>query len=106
MPKWFMGLLVSFWVAGAAQAMDDWPDTHPCTGEPIPLTTEKSVVAAIECLYNGRVAKVQKVDADEWYYKIRVVSTGGRIKSIDVHPQLGLPLDPEELESVYENLDS
>jgi hypothetical protein len=78
-----------------------WPKEHPCTGEQIPLTTEKSVVLAIECLYKGRVAKVKKVDAsDGWYYELRILISGGRIKTLDVHPETGLPLDPAELEAI------
>lgn len=79
-----------------------WPDVHPCTGASIPLTTEKAVVQAIECLYDGRVAKVTQVNAgrDNWYYQLRILISGGRIKTLDVHPQTGLPLDAAELEAL------
>lgn len=82
------------------------PDAHPCTGEPIPLVSEKSVVLAIECLYDGRVAKVSqvKLDTGAWYYQFRLLMTDGRIKTIDIHPETGLPLDPKELEAVYATL--
>ena len=102
------GLLFSLLISMTALADDlAWPDVHPCTGEGIPLTTEKSVVLAIECLYQGRVAKVKKVDssATAWYYEIRVLAPGGRIKTVDVRPETGLPLDQTELEAVYEALD-
>lgn len=82
------------------------PTVHPCTGEAIPLVTEKAVVQAIECLYPGRVAKVKQVTVESgaWYYRFRLLMTDGRIKTIDVHPETGLPLDPNELEAVYETL--
>jgi hypothetical protein len=102
------GLLFSLLISMAALADDlAWPDVHPCTGVDIPLVTEKSVVLAIECLYQGRVAKVKKVDStgSAWYYEIRVLTPGGRIKTLDVRPETGLPLDPTELEAVYETLD-
>lgn len=75
---------------------------HPCTGESIPLTTEKSVVAAIECLYDARVAKVSKVDGigNSWFYQLRILSANGRVKTIDVNPETGLPLDSAELEAL------
>ena len=84
-----------------------WPEEHPCTGEAIPLTTEKSVVLAIECLYSGRVAKVAKARSEDgkWFYQLRILTSGGRVKTVDVHPETGLPLDQKELEAVYETLD-
>ena len=79
-----------------------WPEVHPCTGAKIPLTTEKAVVEAIECLYDGRVAKVIQKNAgrDDWFYQLRILISGGRVKTLDVHPQTGLPLDPKELEAI------
>lgn len=85
-----------------------WPDVHPCTGAPIPLTTEKAVVQAIECLYDGRVAKVTQMNAgrSDWYYQLRILISGGRIKTLDVHPQTGLPLDARELEAINATFDN
>lgn len=75
--------------------------THPCTGETLPLTTEKSVVLAIECLYQGKVAKVDLVqEGNRSYYRLRILTSGGRIKTINVNPETGLPLDARELEKV------
>jgi len=78
------------------------PDAHPCTGESIPLTSEKSVVKAIECLYQGRVAKVEQVNAkgNSWFYQLRILIPGGRVKTVDVNPETGLPLDPKELKGL------
>lgn len=103
MIKMIGGLLFTLVVSAISFADDlGWPDVHPCTGEKIPLTTEKSVVLAIECLYKGRVAKVTQVNKSDgnWYYELRVLIPGGRIKNIDVRPETGLPLDPVELEAV------
>ena len=95
-------LLLAVSLSGLTHADDvNWPKTHPCTGENIPLTTEKSVVSAIECLYKGRVAKVTQIKTGSgWYYELRVLIPGGRIKNIDVNPETGLPIDPAELEAV------
>ena len=97
-----IGGLVFTLVVSVLSFAEDWPDVHPCTGEKIPFTTEKSVVLAIECLYDGRVAKVTQVNKGDgnWYYELRVLLPGGRIKNIDVRPETGLPLDPAELEAV------
>ncbi|WP_196158324.1 PepSY domain-containing protein [Reinekea sp. G2M2-21] len=103
MIKMIGGLLFSLAVSAIVHADDlSRPDVHPCTGEKIPLTSEKSVVLAIECLYDGRVAKVTQVQSanGQWYYELRVLIPGGRIKNIDVNPETGLPLDPAELEAV------
>ena len=97
------GLLLTAVISVLVFADDQpWPDVHPCTGAAIPLTTEKAVVQAIECLYDGRVAKVTRQNAgrDDWYYQLRILISGGRIKTLDVHPQTGLPLDPKELEAI------
>lgn len=108
MLRMIAGLLLSFTLSVVVYADDlGWPDVHPCTGEDIPLTTERSVVQAIECLYEGRVAKVKQVKTDggNWYYELRVLISGGRVKTVEVNPETGLPLDPDELEAVYEALD-
>jgi hypothetical protein len=80
------------------------PEQHPCTHERIPLATEKAVVKAVECLYQGRVVKVTQTKGDQgfWYYQLRILISGGRIKTVDVNPETGLPIDPAELEAVYE----
>lgn len=73
-------------------------ENHPCTGDPLPLTTEMSIVSAIECLYGGQVAKVSRVEgAERWLYELRVV-VQGRVKNILVHPETGLPIEAKELE--------
>lgn len=102
------GVVLSLIMSWVAAATNDWPDVHPCTNEPIPLTSEKQVVLAVECLYNGKVAKVTRKDGvppqPAWFYQLRVLVDGGRIRDVDVHPQTGLPIDPAELEAVYEAL--
>ncbi|MBU2862908.1 hypothetical protein QWZ13_09760 [Reinekea marina] len=105
MKKMILGVFLSMWVSWVA-ASDDWPDTHPCTHEPIPLTSENQVVAAVECIYQGRVAKVTKKTGSNpsWYYQLRVLDSGGRIKEVDIHPQTGLPINKAEREAVYEAL--
>lgn len=110
MSKMIGGLFFSLLISMAALAEDlAWPDKHPCTGEGIPLTSEKSIVLAIECIYKGRVANVvkvaEKVSELEWFYRLKILVPGGRVKMLDVHPQTGLPIDPVELEAVYETLD-
>lgn len=67
---------------------------HPCTGETLPLTSEKSVVRAVECLLDGNVAKVEKVkQGKSWHYRLRVLLPGGRIKNVDVNPETGMPIN-------------
>lgn len=106
MSKMISGFIFTLLLSVAALAEDlAWPDTHPCTGEKIPLTTEKSIVQAIECIYEGRVAKVEKEGGNDWYYRLKILISGGRVKILDVHPQTGLPIDPVELEAAYETLD-
>ena len=104
MIKMIGGLLVFLTLSVVCLA--DRPSKHPCTQESIPLTTEKSVVKAIECLYQGRVAKVTKVDGRNgtWFYQLRILISGGRVKTVDVNPQTGLPMDTAELEKVYETV--
>lgn len=105
--RMFGGVLITLMLSVIVIADDpNWPDTHPCTGAAIPLSSEKAVVSAIECLYEGRVAKVSQVTnkGSDWYYELRVLIPGGRVKTLDVHPQTGLPLEPTELEAVYEAL--
>lgn len=107
--KRMLGVLLLWWLLPLGVWADghDWPATHPCTQATIPLTTEKAVVAGIECLYKGRVAKVSQVTGagGTWHYQLKILIPGGRIKTIDVRPETGLPLDPSELEAVYEALD-
>lgn len=80
---------------------EERPSVHPCTGDRIPLTSEKAVVRAIECLYDGQVAKVEKVGkGKDWYYRLRVLIPGGRIKNLDVDPETGLPKSAREREAV------
>ncbi len=97
-----IGVLLMLVLGSVSFADDARPDRHPCTNESIPLTSEKSVVKAIECLYQGRVAKVTQVrdKNGSWHYELRILISGGRIKTIDVDPETGLPLDPAELEAV------
>lgn len=107
MSKMFVGVLI-FLALGSVSLADSptRPDRHPCTKEQIPLTTEKAVVQAVECLYKGRVAKVTRVDGrnGSWFYQLRILISGGRVKTVDVNPETGLPLDSAELEAVYEAL--
>ncbi len=78
----------------------DSPEVHPCTGDKIPLSTEKAVVSAIECLYDAKVAKVEKVtQGGQWLYRLRLLTPSGRVKTVDVDPQTGMPTDPKELEA-------
>jgi hypothetical protein len=72
-------------------------NVHPCTGEALPLTSEKSVVRAVECLYDGQVAKVEKVNQGKsWFYRLRVLSSGGRIKTVDIDPESGMPINSND----------
>lgn len=82
------------------------PDNHPCTGAKIPLSGEQSVVQAAECMFEGRVVKVERVGSSgDWAYRLRILLQGGRVKTVDLNPQTGLPTDPRVLEEVYEALD-
>lgn len=102
-----LALLILVGVVPPTSAADgDWPSTHPCTGDKIPLTTEKAVVMAVECLYRGRVAKVSlRRDGDTSYYEFRVLTADGRVRSVAIDPNTGLPLIQQELQAVYEALD-
>ncbi|MFT4674666.1 MAG: hypothetical protein ACI9PX_000651 [Reinekea sp.] len=103
MTKIIAGFLFSMGLALVASADDlARQSLHPCTGEILPLSTEKSVVKAIECLYKGRVAKVDIIQrsGNSWFYQLRVLIPGGRIKTVDVNPETGMPLDPKELEAL------
>ena len=104
MTKFFGGMILILCLSAASYAAD--LTEHPCTHEKIPLTTEKAVVQAVECLYQGRVAKVSQIKGDQgdWYYQLRILISGGRIKTVDVNPETGLPLDPAELEILYETI--
>jgi hypothetical protein len=105
MKNMLIGVVLSFMVTWVF-ADNDWPDVHPCTQASIPLTTENQVVAAVECIYEGRVAKVEKKNGTNppWYYRLRVLDASGRIKEVNIHPQTGLPIDKSEREAVYEAL--
>jgi hypothetical protein len=94
MKKMMLGFMFSV-ATTCAYAADDWPKEHPCTHEAIPLTSEQQVVAAVECLYQGRVAKVEKLNGTGsfWFYRLRVLDSSGRIKEVDIHPQTGLPIN-------------
>ena len=103
MIKIIAGLLFSMGLALMASADDPARQgLHPCTGEKLPLSTEKSIVKAIECLYQGRVAKVEIIQSsgNSWFYQLRVLIPGGRIKTVDVNPETGMPLDAKELEAL------
>ena len=104
-PRW-LTLLFGLTLAVMVRAESaDWPETHPCTGAPIPLSTERDVVQAAECLFKGRVVKVERAGGgDDWVYRLRILLNEGRVKTVDLHPQTGLPTDPAVLEEVYEAL--
>jgi hypothetical protein len=105
MKRMILGAMLSVMVTWVFAA-NDWPDTHPCTHEAIPLSSENQVVAAVECIYQGRVAKVEKQNGTNppWFYRLRVLDSSGRIKEVDIHPQTGLPINKAEREAVYEAL--
>lgn len=104
-PRW---LIVVFGLTLAVMARAEpsgTPDTHPCTGASIPLTTERAVVQAAECMFQGRVVKVERAgNGNDWVYRLRILLNEGRVKTVDLHPQTGLPTDPAVLEEVYEAL--
>lgn len=86
------------------------PDQHPCTGADIPLSGQRPVVLAAECMFQGRVIKVEKIETDggsgQWWYRLRILlNNEGRVKTVDLNPETGLPTDPKVLEKVYEALD-
>ncbi len=94
-----IGLTLAVW------ARAESPDTHPCTGAQIPLTSERAVVQAAECMFKGRVVKVERAGGgDSWVYRLRILLNEGRVKTVDLNPETGLPTDPTVLEEVYEAL--
>lgn len=96
------GLLLTLLVH--AESAGDW-EAHPCTGAAIPLTTERAVVQAAECLFKGRVVKVERAaGGEDWVYRLRILLDEGRVKTVDLAPQTGMPTDPAVLEEVYEAL--
>ncbi len=89
--------------AGAAQAEDN---RHPCTGAALPLNTESAVVQAAECLFGGRVVKVDRVSAgNDWAYRLRLLLDAGRVRTVDLNRSTGMPVDPAVREEVNETLD-
>ena len=72
-------------------------ETHPCTGAGLPLTTEGAVVQAAECLYGGRVVKVERAGSgSNWVYRLRILLEGGRVRSVDFDPASGQPVNPSD----------
>lgn len=97
------GLLLMLIASGAARAESN---THPCTGADLPLTTERQVVQAAECLFDGRVVKVDRVSAgNDWAYRLRLLLDGGRVRTVDLNRTSGMPTNPAVLEEVNETLD-
>ncbi len=97
------GLLLMLMASGAARAESN---AHPCTGADLPLTTERQVVQAAECLFDGRVVKVDRVSAgNDWAYRLRLLLEGGRVRTVDLNRTSGMPTNPVVLEEVNETLD-
>lgn len=72
-------------------------ESHPCTGASLPLTTEGAVVQAAECLYGGRVVKVERSGSGtRWVYRLRILLEGGRVRSVDFDPASGEPVNPAD----------
>lgn len=72
-------------------------ETHPCTGASLPLSTEGAVVQAAECLYSGRVVKVERAGSgSNWVYRLRILLDGGRVRSVDFDPASGQPVNPAD----------
>lgn len=72
-------------------------ETHPCTGASLPLSTEGAVVQAAECLYGGRVVKVERAGSgSSWVYRLRILLEGGRVRSVDFDPASGQPVNPAD----------
>lgn len=106
---WLLALILGVTLSAVAEVEAESrprPDTHPCTGADIPLSDERSVVQAAECLFNGRVVKVERVgSSDQWAYRLRILLNEGRVRTVDFNPETGLPTDPQVLEEVYEAAD-
>jgi len=103
LPGMYAAVLFLLLFTGAAQAEDS---RHPCTGTPLPLTTESAVVQAAECLFNGRVVKVERVsDGSDWAYRLRLLLEAGRVRTVDLNRSTGMPVDPAVREEVNETLD-
>jgi|AntRauTorcE11897_2_1112592.scaffolds.fasta_scaffold81320_2 hypothetical protein len=102
-----LGINAGIWAvlvaSGAALAESNG---HPCTGAPLPLTSERQVVQAAECLFDGRVVKVDRVSAgSDWAYRLRLLLDAGRVRTVDLNPSTGMPVDPAVREEVNETLD-
>ena len=96
------GILLMLMISGATRAESG---AHPCTGERLPLSTERQVVQAAECLFDGRVVKVDRVSAgNDWAYRLRLLLDGGRVRTVDLNRTSGMPTNPAVLEEVNEAL--
>lgn len=74
---------------------------HPCPGVVLPLSEERAVVQVGECLFQGRVVKVDRlVSGNRVLFRVRVLSTDGRVRNIELDATTGLPTDPAILEEV------
>lgn len=74
---------------------------HPCPGVALPLTEERAVVQVGECLFQGRVVKVDRLGSgSQVVFRVRVLSSDGRVRNIDLDAATGMPTDPAIMEEV------
>ncbi|MHA7880811.1 MAG: PepSY domain-containing protein [Saccharospirillum sp.] len=94
-----LGLLV---LAVLVSVTATWAQSgHPCPGVSLPLTEERAVVQVGECLFQGRVVKVDRLSSGgSVVFRVRVLSTDGRVRNIDLDAATGLPIDPAIREEV------
>ncbi|MEX1216185.1 PepSY domain-containing protein [Saccharospirillum sp.] len=97
---------VMLWMLAVSGVVQAENNRHPCTSATLPLTTERQVVQSAECLFDGRVVKVDRVSAgSDWAYRLRLLLDGGRVRTVDLNRETGMPIDPAVLEEVNETLD-
>lgn len=96
-PALILALLISLASVSTVSAQNN----HPCPGVALPLSEEREVVQVGECLFQGRVVKVDRIGSgNRTVFRVRVLSSDGRVRNIDLDATTGLPTDPSILEEV------
>lgn len=100
-PWWStLGLVLMLSLAGVMSTATAQTN-HPCPGVSLPLTEERAVVQVGECLFQGRVVKVDRLGSgSQVVFRVRILSSDGRVRNIDLDAATGLPTDPAILEEV------
>lgn len=98
---WWSAIGLALVVSLASVTTATAQTNHPCPGVALPLTEERAVVQVGECLFQGRVVKVDRLGSgNQVVFRVRVLSSDGRVRNIDLDAATGLPTDPAILEEV------